>query len=91
MAEFLLVAALVLLVVVGVGMIRALRGPTDIDRITAVQMLGTAGVAVLVLLGAVADAPGVSDVALTLALLGALGVAAFAVSDTASGRGDGKR
>jgi len=89
MAEFLLVVALVLLVVVGIGMIRALRGPTDIDRITAVQMLGTGGVAILVLLGAVADAPGVSDVALTLALLGALGVAAFAVSDAASDRGDG--
>jgi multicomponent Na+:H+ antiporter subunit F len=88
MADFLMAAAIAVLVIAGVGLLRVFRGPTDIDRVMAVQMLGTGGVAVLVLLAAVSDAPGTSDVALTLALLAALAVAAFARSDSAPGGDD---
>lgn len=77
MAEFLLAAAAVILAVVALGLVRVLRGPTDSDRLMSAQLLGTGGVAVLLLLGVATGASATFDVALTLALLGAFATFAF--------------
>ena len=49
MAEFLLGAAVFVLATVALGLARVLRGPGDADRMMAAQLLGTGGVAVLLL------------------------------------------
>ncbi|MGE3295292.1 MAG: monovalent cation/H+ antiporter complex subunit F [Geminicoccaceae bacterium] len=86
MAEFLLAAAALVLLTVAVGLLRLLRGPTDTDRIMAVQLLGTGVVAVLLLVAAALDAPAVIDVALVLALLAPFLAAAFAAGGAAADR-----
>ncbi len=52
MAEFLLGASVFVLVMVALGLVRILRGPGDADRMMAAQLLGTGGIAALLLLGA---------------------------------------
>jgi multicomponent Na+:H+ antiporter subunit F len=78
MSSFLLAGAMFILLTVGAGWLRAVRGPTIADRVMAVQLIGSGSIAVLFLLLATTDAPGILDVALTLALLSAFLVAAFA-------------
>ena len=77
MAELLLAAACFVLLMVALGLVRILRGPTLSDRIMAAQLLGTGGIAVLLLLGAATGASAAIDVALSLALLAAFASAAF--------------
>ena len=77
MTEFLLVAAALVLAVAALGLVRLLRGPTDADRMLAPQLLGTAGVAALLLLGEATRELGVADVAMVLALLSAFASVAF--------------
>jgi multicomponent Na+:H+ antiporter subunit F len=80
MSELLLGAAAFILVTAAVGLARVLRGPGDADRVMAAQLLGTSGVAVLLLIGAATRAPAVVDVALLLTLLSAFVSAAFVSS-----------
>jgi len=87
MAEGLLGAALFVLAMVAIGLARVLRGPTDADRVMAVQLLGTGGVAVLLLVAAATATPAVVDVALVVALVAVFASAAFAAG--AAGDGDG--
>jgi multicomponent Na+:H+ antiporter subunit F len=92
MVEFLHGAAAVVLLTVALGLARLLRGPGHAERMMAAQLLGTGGIAVLLLLGAAADDPGLFDVALTLALLAAFATFAFvkalsAPDDATSPRG----
>jgi multicomponent Na+:H+ antiporter subunit F len=82
MVEFLLGAAGVVLATVAVGLLRLLRGPANVDRMMSAQLLGTGGIAALLLLGAASDIPGVVDVALALALLAAFTSVAFATRDS---------
>jgi multicomponent Na+:H+ antiporter subunit F len=82
MAEFLLAAAGFLLITVGLGLVRIVRGPADADRMMSAQLLGTGGVAVLLLVGAAEVVPAAVDVALTLALLAAFASVAFVKSAT---------
>lgn len=77
MSEFLLAAAGFVLVTVALGLIRILRGPGDADRILAAQLLGTGGVAAMLLVGVATGLPGVTDLALLLALLAAFASVAF--------------
>jgi len=77
MPEALLAASGFVLAMVALGLVRVLRGPGDADRMMAAQLLGTGGIAVLLLLGAAAGADAVIDVALTLALLAAFASIAF--------------
>lgn len=74
---FLLVSLLVLLLTLMLGAVRALLGPTLEDRMLSVQLFGTGGVALLLLLGALVEVPALFDVALVLALLSAVAAAAF--------------
>jgi multicomponent Na+:H+ antiporter subunit F len=77
MTEFLLAAAGFVLAVVVLGLVRVLHGPGRADRIMAVQLLGTGGIAVLLLLGQAVAMVGVIDVALVLGLLAAFVAVAF--------------
>lgn len=81
MAEFLIAAAGFVLLMVALGLARIMRGPGDAERMMAAQLLGTGGIAVLLLLGA-ATGIGTVDVALTLALLAAFASVAFFKSAT---------
>lgn len=79
------IAALLLLVSLVVGLIRALLGPTLQDRMLSLQLLGTGGVALLLLMANLLEMPALTDVALVLALLTA--VAAAAVTRREAGDG----
>ena len=81
MAEFLVGAAGFVLLMVALGLVRVMRGPGDAERMMAAQLLGTGGIAVLLLVGA-ATGVGTMDVALTLALLAAFASVAFFKSAT---------
>jgi multicomponent Na+:H+ antiporter subunit F len=80
MAEFLFAAAGVVLAMVALGLLRLLYGPADVDRMMAAQLLGTGGIAALLLLAAATDVPAVVDVAITLGLVAAFAAVAFARS-----------
>ena len=69
MTEFLTAALGFILAMLALGLVRILRGPGDADRMMAAQLIGTEGIAALLLLGAVTGVPAAVDVALTLALL----------------------
>lgn len=71
MPDFLAIAAALVLLMVAVGLVRILRGPTDVDRMMAAQLLGTGGIAALLLVGTAVGLPGAIDVALVLAVLAA--------------------
>ena len=75
--DFLLAAAVFVLAMVALGLVRILRGPTDADRMMATQLFGTGGIAALLLLGVAMEVKAVLDVALTLALLAAFASVAF--------------
>ena len=59
------------------GLGRARRGPTLEDRMLSIQLLGTGGVARLLLLAMLTGAPALVDAALVLALLAAVAVVAL--------------
>lgn len=71
-------AAGMVLASVALGLVRIIRGPGRVDRMMAAQLLGSGGVAILLLLGSATGQPAATDVALTLALLAAFASVAFA-------------
>jgi len=77
MTEFLTASLGFILAMLALGLVRVLRGPTEVDRMMAAQLIGTGGIAVLLLLGAVAGVSAAVDVALTLALLATFASIAF--------------
>jgi multicomponent Na+:H+ antiporter subunit F len=77
MDEFLLSAAAFVLLMVALGLVRVARGPGYADRMMAAQLLGTGGIATLLLVGVAVGEAAVVDVALTLALLAAFTSIAF--------------
>ena len=77
MTEFLLAAAGFVLLTVAVGLLRVLGGPGNVDRTMATQLLGTGGIAALLLVAAATGVRGTEDVALGLALLDAFAAVAF--------------
>jgi multicomponent Na+:H+ antiporter subunit F len=77
MASFLLTAAGVVLAMCVLGLLRIFYGPKDADRMIAVQLMGTCGVAILLLLAGASQATAITDVALILALLAAFLSVAF--------------
>ena len=83
MTEFLTAALGFILVMLSLGLVRILRGPGDADRMMAAQLIGTGGIAALLLLGAATEQPAAADVALTLALLATFASIAFVKKGTA--------
>jgi multicomponent Na+:H+ antiporter subunit F len=77
MTEFLTAALGFILVMLALGLVSILRGPGDTDRMMAAQLIGTGGIAALLLLGTVTGVPAAVDVALTLALLATFASIAF--------------
>ena len=75
--SILMIALGLLLLTLLLGLIRALRGPTLEDRLMSVLLLGSGGVATLLLLALLLAMPALLDVALLLALLGAVAAAAM--------------
>jgi len=69
-------AAFVLLTLL-LGLVRVVRGPTRVDRLLVIQLFGTAGTAVLLVLADARQQPALRDVALLLALLAAIASAAL--------------
>lgn len=82
MAEMLTGAALLILVTVAVGLFRVLRADLAIERMMAVQLLGTGGAAAALLLGTATSSPAMVDVALLLMLFAAFSCSAFALGES---------
>jgi multicomponent Na+:H+ antiporter subunit F len=68
-------ALLLLTIVVGLG--RVVLGPGRVDRLLAIQLFGTAGTALLLVLAHWQGQPALRDVALLLGLLAAVASAAL--------------
>lgn len=79
MADVLTAAAFFILAVTAVALLRVLRSRVLAERMMALQLLGTGGAAVLLLLGAASGSPAVNDVALLLTLFAAFSCVAFAL------------
>ncbi len=77
MNTFLLSCAAVLALSLAFGLVRLARGPDVVDRLAAAQLVGTNGVAVVLVLAEVTGDATLRLVALLLALLGAVTVATF--------------
>ncbi len=77
MTELLTLSALGLMLSLFLGLLRVVVGPSDGDRMLATQLIGTAGVGILLSLSLLHDQPALIDVALLLALLAAVAAAAF--------------
>jgi len=84
MTSFLIGAACFVLAATALGLLRILHGPADADRMMAAQLLGTGGVAALVLLATALQSPAIVDVAFMLALLAAFASVAFVMSASPS-------
>jgi multicomponent Na+:H+ antiporter subunit F len=69
-------AALALLAVMGLVLVRALKGPTVYDRILAVNMFGTKTVLLLALMAFISNRLDVLDIALAYALINFIGTIA---------------
>jgi multicomponent Na+:H+ antiporter subunit F len=76
MNELLLAAAGLIVLAVAIGLARIFRGD-DAGKLMAIQLLGTGGIAALLLIAYATSVPGVEDVALGLALLAAFATVAF--------------
>ncbi len=71
--------AIVFMVVsLGAGMVRVIKGPTRADRMLSAQLFGTSGVALLLLLAEGMEMPSLIDAALVLTLLTAVAGTTFA-------------
>jgi multicomponent Na+:H+ antiporter subunit F len=77
MSELFSLTAVGLMLSLLLGLVRVLLGPGAGDRMLATQLIGTAGVGILLLLSQLLRQPALIDVALILALLAAVTVAAF--------------
>jgi multicomponent Na+:H+ antiporter subunit F len=67
-----LFTSIILFLTIGGGLVRVLIGPTRTDRMLTVQLFGTTGVAILLLLAEMLSLPDLRDVALIFALLAAV-------------------
>jgi len=81
MRDVLICAGGFILLMVALGLIRILRGPGAAERMMAAQLLGSGGIAVL-LLAAGGGLPAAIDMALTRSLLAAFAAVAFVKSGT---------
>lgn len=87
MTVWLHIVAIALLASLGGALWRVWRGPLQADRMMAAQLVGTGGVAVLIVLAALQDWA-LLVVAFALALLAALAAVGFVKSESPDGAGD---
>jgi multicomponent Na+:H+ antiporter subunit F len=69
--------ATLLLLTILAGLWRVVRGPSRVDRLLAVQLFGTTGTALLLIMAHWQNLPALRDAALVLALLAAVVSAAL--------------
>ena len=84
MSSFLIVVAGFVLALLALGLVCVLRGPAAADRMMSAQLLGTSGIAALLLLSAATNTSAIVDVALALALLAAFASVAFVTTSERS-------
>lgn len=90
MVDLLLAGCLFLLMTFVLGFVRIVRGPTRADCMLGVQLLGSIGVAVLLLLAHALGRDSLLDMALLLAFLAAVSTVAFvALRRQGGARGEG--
>lgn len=77
MSEFLLMAACIILALVALSLLLILRGPANVDRMMAAQIMSTGGIAIVLLIGIASGQRMMINVALTLAILSAFAGLAF--------------
>ncbi|MEN8803910.1 MAG: monovalent cation/H+ antiporter complex subunit F [Thiogranum sp.] len=77
MPELLAVSALTLILSLFLDLLRVVSGPGAGDSMLAMQLIGTTGVGLLLLLSLMLDQTALIDVALILALLAAVAATAF--------------
>lgn len=77
---------LFLLLMLAIGLLRVVRGPTDFDRMIAAQLFGTTAVAILCLLAEASGQAALRSVALVFSLLAAITAVTF-VRHSAAGEG----
>ncbi len=77
MVEALVAVATFILACIAIGLVVMWRRAGAADQMMSVQLFGTGGVAILLLLGVATGQSAVLDVALLFALLAAFGAAAF--------------
>lgn len=70
------IAALGILVVIGLALARAFLGPSVYDRILAVNMVGTKTVLLIAVYGFLTDRPEFLDIAIVYALINFVGIIA---------------
>jgi len=80
MNSFLFAVAAFVLGLLILGLVCVLKGPTLADRMMSAQLLGTSGIAALLLMATAVSEPAIIDVALALALLAAFASIAFVTS-----------
>ena len=73
---YLSIAAFILITLV-IGLLRVFWGPTRADRILSAQLMGTTGVAIILLLSEAMQMPSLVDVALVFALLSVVTATVF--------------
>lgn len=83
MTSFLFGTAGFVLMTIALGLVAVLRRPAEVDHMMAAQLLGTGGVAILLLLATATGTPPIVDVALLLALFAAFAAVAFVRSASA--------
>lgn len=91
MNEFLMAAAALVLLLTSLSLYRLFREPSDVDRVLSAQLIGTGGVAILLLIGIAIDTAAIIDVALTLALLAAMASIAFTKAADSNDSDDGEQ
>lgn len=77
-------AAAFVLAMLAMGLGRVLYGPGNADRMMGAQLFGSGGIAALLLWGTATGTPGVSDLALLLALLAAFASVAFVMAGSSA-------
>ncbi|MGE3509887.1 MAG: monovalent cation/H+ antiporter complex subunit F [Vicinamibacterales bacterium] len=82
MAEFFTIAIVAILVAGLGGLLHVARAQRTVDAMLAAQLLGTTLVAILLLAAPAWEVPALRDVALLVALLGAVTIVAMVSSST---------
>ena len=91
MADCLAASSLFVLAIVAVGLVRVLRGPARADRMMAAQLLGTGGIAALLLGAGATHLAALVNVGLVLALLAAFASVAFVIGGARTGDSEAQR
>lgn len=77
MTAFYFGACAVLLLTLVASLYRVAKGPSPADRMISAQLVGTTGLAIVLLIGQAMDQPAAVDIAFVFALLAALATVAF--------------